>query len=55
MVTSSTHSGDLTAIYHGHTEPARACGFHAAYWLPEVFAAHNALLSRARTEVSAKG
>lgn len=34
-----SHSDDLVTIYHGSTEPITACGFHARYYLPEVYRA----------------
>jgi hypothetical protein len=34
-----SHSDDLVTIYHGSTEPITACGFHVAYYLPEVYEA----------------
>lgn len=34
-----SHSDDLVTIYHGSTEPIIACGFHARYYLPEVYRA----------------
>jgi hypothetical protein len=42
-----SHSDDVVEIYHGHTEPAVACGFHARYYLDEVFRQHNAMVTEA--------
>jgi hypothetical protein len=40
-----SHSDDLTAVFHGNVQPAIACGFHAAHYAPEVFAAHREILA----------
>ena len=34
-----SHSDDRVTIFHGSTEPIIACGFHATYYLPEVYEA----------------
>jgi hypothetical protein len=33
------HSEDTVTIFHGSAQPALACGFHATYYLDEVYAA----------------
>lgn len=46
-----SHSGDTVEVWHGLDTPAVACGFHATYYAPEVFAAHMELagVSRSRS------
>jgi len=34
-----SHSDDTVTIYHGTTRPVVACGFHAKYYLAEVYEA----------------
>lgn len=41
IVEGENHSTDLVTVFHGHTEPATACGFHATYYPQLVFLAHN--------------
>lgn len=38
------HSDDLVEVWHGLETPAVACGFHARYYLPEVFEAHREVM-----------
>lgn len=37
---TGNHSDDVTAVYHGRTEPTYVCGYHLTYW-PDLVAQAN--------------
>lgn len=47
VVEGENHSHDIVAVYHGHSVPAYACGYHATYCPQLVFLAHNEQLRNA--------
>lgn len=44
MVRADYHSDPIVEVYHGLTEPAVACDFHATFFTREVYRAHAAII-----------